>query len=523
MRFLTLLAILAVGVAAYGQRAIQPRVTPAGQSVAATTPQARLLPTMQEVQIAAPPTIHAYIDARTGQMTLGDPGTPRAEVTTYDNTTNYSGYIGGNVPVGTALGDDLIMTGVGELRSISMSLRNGSTTGYLVSADLEIEIRDPAFPDVVGYALTFTGLDFTFGGQFPTGIAPNSGVLFTVGNLASFGATVPQAILVGYKVSNVSGGANPPMDKTWQYLYDLPTVGFSDDVYWDTGGTSGAMQFWWFGGIPRASYYYKVTLENFDPLPNPVYSNTASQTIGLPLSSNPADPNAHETIFDDLFTTGAGYLSKVEFSLLNFGDPAAGDPNLVSVQADLIFRNWGANPNDPNSFDYFPAGQFTVQIDFDPNDPLPPGGYGVVVTLNTIPTAIPLTTNVLAGIKFHDPVPANVGDLGIQFDNPPTVGYSNDVFRVESVANSGWYYFPGGSPISNFYWVLETSPTPPICIGDMNCDGVVDFKDINPFVAILSGTAPCNFNNADVNGDGAIDFKDINPFVAVLASGATCP
>ena len=53
--------------------------------------------------------------------------------------------------------------------------------------------------------------------------------------------------------------------------------------------------------------------------------------------------------------------------------------------------------------------------------------------------------------------------------------------------------------------------------GDMNCDGVVDFGDINPFVAILTGGAPCNFYNADVNGDGAIDFGDINPFVTLLA------
>jgi hypothetical protein len=60
------------------------------------------------------------------------------------------------------------------------------------------------------------------------------------------------------------------------------------------------------------------------------------------------------------------------------------------------------------------------------------------------------------------------------------------------------------------------------CRGDMNCDGKVDFKDINPFVAILSGTAPCNAANADCNGDAAIDFKDINPFVALLSGGATC-
>ncbi|MEW6252682.1 MAG: alpha-amylase family glycosyl hydrolase [Planctomycetota bacterium] len=59
---------------------------------------------------------------------------------------------------------------------------------------------------------------------------------------------------------------------------------------------------------------------------------------------------------------------------------------------------------------------------------------------------------------------------------------------------------------------------PPDRLGDMNCDGAVNFGDINPFVAILTGSPPCNFYNADVNEDGAIDFGDINPFVALLAT-----
>jgi hypothetical protein len=58
--------------------------------------------------------------------------------------------------------------------------------------------------------------------------------------------------------------------------------------------------------------------------------------------------------------------------------------------------------------------------------------------------------------------------------------------------------------------------------GDMNCDGIVDFKDINPFVAILSGQTPCNAKNADTNCDNVIDFKDINPFVALLSGGTPC-
>jgi len=60
-------------------------------------------------------------------------------------------------------------------------------------------------------------------------------------------------------------------------------------------------------------------------------------------------------------------------------------------------------------------------------------------------------------------------------------------------------------------------------LGDTNCDDVVNFDDINPFVLALTGAAgyytaypDCAYENADCNGDGAADFDDINPFVALL-------
>ncbi len=60
-------------------------------------------------------------------------------------------------------------------------------------------------------------------------------------------------------------------------------------------------------------------------------------------------------------------------------------------------------------------------------------------------------------------------------------------------------------------------------VGDTNCDGAVNFADINPFVLALSdpnGYAAafpyCMMQNADCNRDGAVNFYDINPFVALL-------
>jgi hypothetical protein len=60
--------------------------------------------------------------------------------------------------------------------------------------------------------------------------------------------------------------------------------------------------------------------------------------------------------------------------------------------------------------------------------------------------------------------------------------------------------------------------------GDLNCDGAVDFGDINPFVLILTDPAAwqaahpgCPFSTGDINADGFVDFGDINPFVTLLS------
>ena len=65
-----------------------------------------------------------------------------------------------------------------------------------------------------------------------------------------------------------------------------------------------------------------------------------------------------------------------------------------------------------------------------------------------------------------------------------------------------------------------------VAIGDMNCDGSVNFGDIDPFVLAItdaSGYAAaypdCNLNNADINDDGFVNFGDIDPFVALITGG----
>jgi hypothetical protein len=93
----------------------------------------------------------------------------------------------------------------------------------------------------------------------------------------------------------------------------------------------------------------------------------------------------------------------------------------------------------------------------------------------------------------------------------------------------------GAFELSGGFWVSGLF-SPARCVGDLNCDGKIDFGDINPFVQYLSNytgwqaTYPsCNPLNGDINSDGTYgqgSFGDINPFVSLLSSGSLpimCP
>jgi hypothetical protein len=103
-------------------------------------------------------------------------------------------------------------------------------------------------------------------------------------------------------------------------------------------------------------------------------------------------------------------------------------------------------------------------------------------------------------------------------------------FDVAGRAPGDYYYRVRASNAAHGfgdYCVLSrTHVEVPVLPGDLNCDGLVDFGDINPFVLRLSDpggyvtTYPeCPDANGDINGNGSVGFDDINPFVALLSHG----
>jgi len=84
-------------------------------------------------------------------------------------------------------------------------------------------------------------------------------------------------------------------------------------------------------------------------------------------------------------------------------------------------------------------------------------------------------------------------------------------------------------PYSVLLYIGADDSGPVICRGDLNCDGKIDFGDINPFVLRLSNPAGyfslypnCPDGNGDINASGVVGFDDINPFVRLL-SGSQLP
>jgi bacillopeptidase F len=107
-------------------------------------------------------------------------------------------------------------------------------------------------------------------------------------------------------------------------------------------------------------------------------------------------------------------------------------------------------------------------------------------------------------------------DIHNQADNKPTVYLRWTI----GTTDSGWRYC--GWNIDDVE--LRSYVPSTVLSGDCNCDGVVNFDDINALVLMLTDFAAwqaqypgCDWRNGDCNADGLINFDDINRFVLLLS------
>ncbi len=155
-----------------------------------------------------------------------------------------------------------------------------------------------------------------------------------------------------------------------------------------------------------------------------------------------------------------------------------------------------------------PGGQFPVQVNVTNVGDLT--AHAVQVTLNGV--------DIVSGSN-----PANLGSIAPEQSAVAT-------WTAQASAVQGTYPLAADVSSNSYGEVFtgaggSTFQVAFCALGDMNCDGVVNFDDINPFVLALSDplgyttTYPnCNLLNGDCNFDQTVDFDDINCFVALFGA-----
>ncbi len=176
---------------------------------------------------------------------------------------------------------------------------------------------------------------------------------------------------------------------------------------------------------------------------------------------------------------------------------------------------WLAFDHTPTSTDFEPVGgPMSAAVHGCPNPPCAPfnfdaGSYRVTLVYagSTSDTdwgsegTLTIDNVYFTGVGFGD---ADSHTVTLTFDN-----------ELETWGTSG------SLTVDNL--ILELRE---FVVGDVNCDGSIDFFDIDPFVmAITDPTGyaaaypDCDLLSADCNGDGLVDFFDIDPFVGLITGG----
>jgi hypothetical protein len=193
-------------------------------------------------------------------------------------------------------------------------------------------------------------------------------------------------------------------------------------------------------------------------------------------------------------------------------------------------------PNDPNKIDPGVCGCGVADTDSDgdgvadcidgcPNDPnkIDPGvcGCGVADTDSDGDG----TADCIDGCP-NDPNKIDPGQCGcgVADTDDDGDGVANCVDNCPDVFNPG-------QEDSNGDGIGDACDVPDFDLGDVNCDGVIDFDDVDAFVLALTSAEDyaiaypnCDIRSADADCDGEITFDDIDPFVVCIVNGeCDCP
>lgn len=181
----------------------------------------------------------------------------------------------------------------------------------------------------------------------------------------------------------------------------------------------------------------------------------------------------------------------------------------------------------------FAADGTTVGYDNDINEFCPQGAASPDAVYVFVPANdVVVDISVCAGITNYDSViivyeDACVSGAYFACNDEFCMGEYDHASALEGLSLVGghtYYIVMDGYAVSEGDYTLIVDRHLPYDVGDLNCDGAVDFDDIDPFVLalidhVLFGMEypDCSWLKGDCDNDGDVDFDDIDSFVALLA------
>ena len=180
---------------------------------------------------------------------------------------------------------------------------------------------------------------------------------------------------------------------------------------------------------------------------------------------------------------------------------------------------------------------FVISITGDPDNVQPVPGFansirilsdsatisiaGVTSTINTqlsvfrntggfVGLALPPTTDLILG-PSDDPLATY--DLISNIDLITSDASFGNWNSVNIDTANGQLIFEDDDVSTTFSAGLIACPS--VILGDVNQDGTVNFLDISPFIAVLSGDG--FQEEADINRDEVVNFLDISPLIDILS------
>jgi hypothetical protein len=196
-----------------------------------------------------------------------------------------------------------------------------------------------------------------------------------------------------------------------------------------------------------------------------------------------------------------------------------GDETTVISQYDYAYDHLDLRTHNQRSGAAFTASFYEV-YDYNDHQELIDSDY----LTGTYNTGTPAPDGDLA--YTYDPI----GNRGTFVEDPNAPGATTDYYLNElNQYHRSRRFVSVQTPIvaQGFRYDGDGNLAETFISGDMNCDGQINFGDVNAFVLAVSNPAGyaaaypnCNILNGDINGDGLVDYGDVNAFVALLGHTA---